>query len=96
MKKTKQGKTIKRRKVQFSFKTEAARQVFLLGDFNQWNPTTHPMRNTGDGNWARVIMVPPGTYEYKFLIDGKWQEDPQNEQTCPNCFGTLNSVIRVN
>gem|GEM_PF-4763465 len=31
----------------------------------------------------------------KFLIDGEWKEDPGNEQTCPNCFGTMNSILNL-
>jgi hypothetical protein len=38
-------------------------------------------------------MLFPRKYEYKFLIDGEWKEDPRNDKTYPNCFGTHNSVL---
>jgi 1,4-alpha-glucan branching enzyme len=66
-----------------------------MGDFNKWNPKVHPMKNDGNGFWTKSVIIPPGKYEYKFLIDGDWKEDPGNEQTCPNCFGTLNSILSV-
>jgi type 1 glutamine amidotransferase len=40
-------------------------------------------------------MLPPGTFEYKFLVDGQWVADPRNERVCLNSFGTTNSIVRV-
>jgi len=51
------------------------------------------MKNDGNGVWTKSIMVPPGKYEYKFLIDGEWKEDPESKEICPNCFGTMNSIL---
>ena len=86
---------IKRRKVTFTLETSGAKEVIVAGDFNNWNPNKHPMKPDGNGLWKRTMMLPPGTYQYKFLIDGRWQEDPKNIQTCPNRFGTLNSVFNL-
>ena len=83
------------RKVKFSFESTAAREVFLLGDFNNWDPKAHPMRQDENGKWNRTVMLPPGKYEYKFLADGRWLLDPCNGQCCPNCFGTDNSVLNL-
>jgi len=91
--KTRQG--IKQRKVTFSLENADANEVFLIGDFNKWNPKTHPMKRDGNGTWIRDVIIPPGEYEYKFMVDGKWKEDPQNEQLIPNCFGTYNNIINV-
>jgi len=91
--KTRQG--IKRRKVTFSLENADAHEVFLIGDFNKWNPKTHPMKSDENGTWIRNIIIPPGKYEYKFLVDGQWKEDPQNDQLSPNCFGTNNNIINV-
>jgi len=91
--KTRQG--IKQRKVTFSLENAGANEVFLIGDFNKWNPKTHPMKSDGNGTWVRDVIIPPGEYEYKFMVDGQWKEDPQNEQLSPNCFGTYNNIINV-
>ncbi len=93
MTKVKSKAKIKRRKVSFSLHSSDAQEVILLGDFNNWSPQKHPMKRDGNGIWNKAVMLPPGKYEYKFLIDGQWQEDPHNGQICPNCFGTHNSVI---
>ncbi len=29
----------------------SAYQLYLKGDFNEWNPTSHPLRNLGNGDW---------------------------------------------
>jgi 1,4-alpha-glucan branching enzyme len=95
MAKAKLEQKIKMQKVTFSFEGNGAREVFLLGDFNNWNPTSHQMNNNGNSVWKKTVMIPSGKHEYKFLADGQWTEDPLNDQTCPNCFGTYNSVLNV-
>ena len=85
----------KLRKVKFSFESAGAGEVFLLGDFNNWNPKAHPMKNDGNGRWSRSVVIPPGKYEYKFLADGQWLIDPCNDQCCPNCFGSDNNVLNL-
>jgi 1,4-alpha-glucan branching enzyme len=85
----------KRRRATFSFKTTAADEVILMGDFNNWNSKKHPMKNDGSGMWSKTVVLSPGKYEYKFFVDGKWKKDPQNVQTCSNCFGTQNSVLNL-
>ena len=96
MAKTKLVPKMKRQKVTFIFESTEAGEIFLSGDFNNWNPKTHPMKNDGTGRWKRTMMMPPGKYDYKFLADGKWIEDPRNDQICPNSFGTYNSVLNLN
>ncbi len=91
----KSKQNIKRRRVTFSFDAAGAKEVILMGDFNKWNPKTHSMKNTENGIWKKTVVLPPGKYEYKFLVDGQFKEDPLNDQTCPNCFGTQNSVFNL-
>lgn len=84
---------MKRRRVTFSIEAPSAEKVTLTGDFNDWNVKKHPMKNQGNGMWNKTVMLQPGKYEYKFVIDGNWQEDPGNQQICANRFGTLNSIL---
>jgi 1,4-alpha-glucan branching enzyme len=93
MKKNQLKQVSKRKKVTFSLEAPAAGEVILTGDFNNWNPRAHPMKNVGNGSWRRTVMLEPGKYEYKFLIHGNWKIDPGNSQTCLNCFGTRNNVL---
>jgi 1,4-alpha-glucan branching enzyme len=85
----------KRRRIEFSLDMPDAQQVILMGDFNRWDPKTHPMRRDVDGVWRKIVMIFPGRYEYRFWVDGEWHNDPNNLQRCPNCFGSENNVIEV-
>lgn len=88
-------KTIKRRRIQFSYDDTEARDVAVTGDFNTWHPSSHPMKRNGEGRWQKILMLPPGDYEYKFVVDGQWRTDPLNTDQCPNCYGSLNNRLRV-
>ena len=85
----------KRRKVRFSCNAPDAGSVFLVGDFNEWDETKHPMRKNANQQWEINVMLYPGRYEYKFLIDGKWRLDPENDWKCINCYDTYNNIIAV-
>lgn len=95
MAKVKPKKIIKRRKIMFSFESSDAKEVILMGDFNNWNPKKHPMKKDDNGKWTKAVILPPGQYEYKFLVDGQWKEDPQNDRICPNNFGSYNNICNL-
>ena len=85
----------KRRKVDFAYRSGKAKEVCLRGDFNDWNPKRHPMKQDQNGIWRKYLMLVPGTYEYKLFVDGEWRMDPENPLTCPNPHGTRNNFIVV-
>jgi 1,4-alpha-glucan branching enzyme len=91
----KSEKKIKRKKVTFSIDLSDANEVILMGDFNNWDPKKHLMKRDRNGVWNKAVILPPGSYEYKFLVDGQWKEDPQNDRTCLNCFGSYNNIINL-
>ena len=84
---------MKRKRVQFTLEAPTAREVFVAGDFNDWNLGKHPLKKVENGMWNKTVILPAGTYEYKFYIDGRWQLDPQNEVVSRNCFGSHNNVL---
>jgi|GEM_PF-3190125 len=83
------------RTVLFDVHLGGAREVYLAGTFNDWHPTTLPMVDMGLGRWEKEILVPPGTYEYLLIADGRWLPDPECNDTTPNPFGGVNCVRRV-
>lgn len=93
--KAKQKQITKRRRVSFSFEAADAREVVLVGDFNNWDLHKHAMTNDSHGTWKKTVILAPGRYEYKFWVDGDWTIDPQNSQKCPNSFGTQNSILNL-
>jgi hypothetical protein len=82
------------RKVEMSFDAPFAKFVNIAGDFNAWEMTTLALRKS-DGLWKITLELKPGTYQYKFLVDGEWVNDPNNVRTVPNQFGSLNNVLEV-
>ncbi len=90
-KKNKQEK----KKVDFELFAPEAQKVTLAGDFNQWKPEATPLEKKENGKWKVTLNLAPGRYEYRFLVDGDWQNDPQSGECVPNAFGSWNSVLEV-
>jgi enterochelin esterase-like enzyme len=57
-------------------------------------PEPREMKKGENGVWEYTADVAPGTYRYKFNIDGATVADPQNTATSES-FGTVWSVVRV-
>ena len=70
--------------------------VSLAGDFNGWQPETAPMLPGEDGaSFSTLLPLSPGRYRYRYVIDGQWRSDPNNDYVESNPFGELNSIIDV-
>ena len=85
----------KNRQVHFEYNNNKASSVFLVGDFNAWNHKKHEMKQSDDGTYRQTLILTPGTYQYKFIVDGQWENDPLNKMTVVNSFRGLNNVIDV-
>ena len=85
----------KNRRVTFRLNAPSVKEVILMGDFNNWDADGHPMKKDENGIWKVDIVIPPGKYEYRLLVDGQWRLDSGNNQTVPNSFGTENNVLTV-
>lgn len=72
-----------------------AAEVGIAGSFNDWHPNVTPMIRLSDGKWAKELALPPGRYEYRFVVDGEWVDDPAATELIPNPFGTPNAVLVV-
>jgi 1,4-alpha-glucan branching enzyme len=92
---TKKKENLNVKEVEFSFYAPEAREVFLTGAFNRWDTRSLPMRKDEEGIWKRMVELSPGSYEFKFFVDGAWSEDLTGVQLVPNPFGTQNYVIGV-
>ncbi len=71
-----------------------AKEVIVTGSFNKWNPSGYRMQ-LKNGEWFLPIYLAPGKYTYKFIVDGKWILDPENELREENEYGTGNSVLWI-
>lgn len=74
----------------------AHRSVHLAGDFNGWSTTADPMAVGDGGLWTILKKLEPGTYGYKFVVDGTtWKMDEANSESADDGFGGKNSVVTV-
>ena len=84
------------RKVTFVLTALPGHVVFVAGSFSDWEPAKHAMEYSGElGGYSCEVMLAPGVYEYKLVIDGEWVTDIDNDNFSANDFGTLNSVINI-
>lgn len=85
-----------KKRVTFQFNAPGAKNVCLAGDFNNWDPSSLPLKVASEGpTWQRIMYFEPGTYQYRFVVDGAWCDDPLCQEKFTNEFGSCNSVVRV-
>ncbi|MDH3371441.1 MAG: AAA family ATPase [Gammaproteobacteria bacterium] len=73
----------------------AGRDVKIAGSFNDWRPDQGVVTRTSEGIVEKIVMLMPGTYQYRLIVDGIWQEDPSNPEQVPNYSGGFNSLLQV-
>lgn len=82
--------------VLFSIKALGAHDVKLAGDFNSWVPDRDVLSLKEDGGiWKKFVFLTPGSYQYKFVIDDEWREDPNNGLVVQDSLGGQSSVVVV-
>jgi hypothetical protein len=70
-----------------------AKKVYVAGGFNNWERGLMPLSKTQTG-WVLSLIIPPGNYGYKFVVDGNWMTDPKNPRNMME-GGVVNSYISV-
>ncbi len=83
--------------IRFTLRAPDASEVYLTGDFNHWNPGGIPLEPLPErpGVWQVVLPLIPGSYEYRYIIDGRWVTDPEHQETAVNDMGLENSLLVV-
>jgi 1,4-alpha-glucan branching enzyme len=95
MSKKKQEKKTEKKRITFKLEATGGKEAILVGDFNGWDENKHIMKKDKKGMWTKIVTLAPGRHEYKFVVDGYWQNDPGNDQVVTNSFGTLNNFLDV-
>ncbi len=95
LKKIKEAKVSDKGNTLFKLKGELkAKRVILTGSFNHWNEQNIVMHKS-DAGWEVRMDLPPGIYEYKFIVDGDWTHDKSNPLHVVNEHFSLNSILLV-
>jgi 1,4-alpha-glucan branching enzyme len=72
-----------------------ATQVQLVGDFNDWDPSSHPMHRQIDGGWRLEVPLNHGHHHYLFLVDGHQTLDPNAQGIARDHQGNKVSLLAV-
>ncbi|MEK6727047.1 MAG: AAA family ATPase [Candidatus Omnitrophota bacterium] len=83
------------REVVFSICHSVAKEVYLVGDFNNWKISDAGRMQHNNGKWEKRLKLFNGRYHYRFVVDGTWTEDPLNPDKEVNPYGSVDSLIEV-
>ena len=81
--------------VLFRFYSESASSVEVAGDFNGWGRNKHSLRALGNGWWELRVSLPPGRYQYVYMVDGVATTPPESTTTIDDGFGGRNGSLEV-
>jgi len=85
--------------VVFNFRAEGkGKRIFLAGNFNGWNPSDEKFLmkdDDGDSIWTITVKLTPGSYQYKYVVDGQWTKDPYSPGDAPDGYGGRNGQFDV-
>lgn len=84
-----------RQLVTLTFGNMDCMDIQIAGDFNDWQPDHGVETRIVNGVLQKILNVKPGAYQYRLIVDGKWQEDPDNPLQVTNNYGEINSLLRV-
>ena len=85
-------------KVTFALPLEATPEpVSVVGDFNGWDPSAHPLRKRTNGTRSVSVTMPVGAcYQFKYLAaGGAWFCEDEADAYEVNEFHATNSVLHV-
>ncbi len=83
------------KRIDLTLNMPQARSAAVAGSFNNWDLHQTPMRKDSGNGWKATLSLPPGRYEYRFVVDGKWISDPNAKESVTNPFGDTNSILVV-
>eukprot|EP00438_Fugacium_kawagutii_P021575 Skav212159 [mRNA] locus=scaffold754:208034:210088:+ [translate_table: standard] len=76
-----------------SIKRPKAKKVEIAGLDVGWHERIPMVKDPTTGEFVLDKETPPGTYQYKFIVDGEWTADTDLPHVTDN--GNLNNVVRV-
>ncbi|MFH0839159.1 MAG: isoamylase early set domain-containing protein [Candidatus Omnitrophota bacterium] len=84
-----------KKSVLFKLNSPGAQKVAIVGDFNNWDTERHLLKKDKAGVWSIRLRLAAGWHEYRFMVDGVWQDDPYCLNFISNNVGGRNCVIVV-
>lgn len=83
-------------KVTFTVPAENASKVSVAGNWNEWNAKAEPLKKLKNGTFKTTLDLEAGqSYEFKYVVDGEWQNDDQADSYTWNTYATENGVLNL-
>lgn len=88
-------------KVTFRISKDAAKEaknISLVGEFNEWDSSVSPMKALKNGDFTAMVELSTDKPEYQFRYlcdDSLWVNDGEADAYIPNGLDGDNSVVRV-
>ncbi len=87
-------------KVTFSFPSEEAkdaREVKILGEFNNWDRDKAVRMTLKQDTYNAVVELQPGkSYQFRYLIDShRWKNEANADGFVSTSYGMTNSLIEL-
>ncbi len=85
--------------IEFSVPDNGCSKVEIVGDFNDWNASdefTFKKNKKRKEHVLKLKLPQNATYQYRYLIDGDFVNEPEADSLISNSFGTQNCVLDLN
>lgn len=87
-------KSPEKKRVQLELNDKGYDEVKIKGEMNSWNSNVTTVMKK-EGKWIAEMMLNPGKYQYKYIVDGIEINDPSNQDSVSNGIGGFNSVLSI-
>ena len=84
-------------KVTFSVPAKEAKNVAVVGSFNEWNTEATELKKLKNGTFKGTVdLASEASYEFRYVVDGSYINDEQADAYAWNDFAaTENGVINL-
>ena len=70
--------------------------VSVVGDFNGWDPMSHPLKKRSNGTRSVFVDLDPGAHPFRYLAESHgFFDDTDADLIEPNGFGDTHSVLSI-
>jgi len=84
-------------KVTFTVPAEEAKNVAVVGSFNEWSIEANPLKKLKSGTFKGTVDLETGnSYEFRYLIDGEYKNEIEADSLAWNDYaGAENCVLSI-
>lgn len=84
-------------KVTFTLAAEEAKNVTVVGSFNEWNSKATPLKKLKNGSFKGTVnLESSNSYEFRYLVDGEFVNETEADSLVWNDYaGAENSVLNI-